>query len=77
MLYDNQGFMTHIVKETTCSYYKPTGVEEAQPDGKDAGMPKTLCLWPAEVFRFSNAWPKFFHLRKFGHFESMVAYPGS
>ena len=43
MLYDNQGFMTRIVKET-CSYYKPTGVEEAQPDGKDAGMPKTLCL---------------------------------
>ena len=44
MLYDNQGFMTRIVKETTCTYYKPIEVEEAQSDGKDAGMPKTPCL---------------------------------
>ena len=36
--------MTRIVKETTCTYYKPIEVEEAQSDGKDAGMPKTLCL---------------------------------
>mgnify|MGYP006979046775 CR=1 FL=1 len=77
MLYDNQGFMTRIVKETTCTYYKPIEVEEAQPDVRNAGMSRMLCLWPAEVLRISNARPQILHLGKFGHFESMVAYPGS
>ena len=44
MLYDNQGFMTRIVKETTCTYYKPIEVEEAQPDVRNAGMSRMLCL---------------------------------
>ena len=60
ILYDNQGCMSHIVKESTCTYYKPIEVELAQPDGKNARMPRTLCLWAAEVFRFPTALPQFF-----------------